>query len=138
MYIFYFFSSFFQPVWFFLGSYLVNFYFTLIFDHISQYKLGFHCFVKRVQWRILSLRNAEKIIRFFLYVSQGYRKFALKCLFFCYKYMFKRRNCLEIEPIRRKKCSRFKVMMQGKVITVAYTLRTYWNQFSLGGICKQE
>ena len=31
-----------------------------------------------------------------------------------------------------------KVLMQGKLIAVAYTLRTYWNQFSLGGICKQE
>ena len=31
-----------------------------------------------------------------------------------------------------------KVIMQGKLIAVAYTLRTYWNQFSLGGICKQE
>ena len=31
-----------------------------------------------------------------------------------------------------------KVLMQGKLIPVAYTLRTYWNQFSLGGICKQE
>ena len=28
--------------------------------------------------------------------------------------------------------------MQGKLISVAYTLRTYWNQFSLGGIFKQE
>ena len=28
--------------------------------------------------------------------------------------------------------------MQGKLIMVAYTLRTYWNQFFLGGICKQE
>ena len=28
--------------------------------------------------------------------------------------------------------------MQGKLITVEYTLRTYWNLFSLGGICKQE
>ena len=31
-----------------------------------------------------------------------------------------------------------KVIMQGKLIAVAYTLRTYWNQFSVGGICKQE
>ena len=31
-----------------------------------------------------------------------------------------------------------KVIMQGKLIAVAYTLRTYWNQFSLDGICKQE
>ena len=31
-----------------------------------------------------------------------------------------------------------KVLMQGKLIAVAYTLRTYWNQFSLSGICKQE
>ena len=31
-----------------------------------------------------------------------------------------------------------KVLMQGKLIVVAYTLRTYWNQFSLGGIFKQE
>ena len=31
-----------------------------------------------------------------------------------------------------------KVLMQGKLIMVAYTLPTYWNQFSLGGICKQE
>ena len=30
-----------------------------------------------------------------------------------------------------------KGIMQGKVIAVAYTLRTYWNQFSLGGFCKQ-
>ena len=28
--------------------------------------------------------------------------------------------------------------MPGKLIAVAYTLRTYGNQFSLGGICKQE
>ena len=31
-----------------------------------------------------------------------------------------------------------KVLMQGKLIAVSYTLRTYWNQFSLGGFCKQE
>ena len=31
-----------------------------------------------------------------------------------------------------------KNVMQGKLIAVAYTLRTYWNQFTLGGICKQE
>ena len=29
------------------------------------------------------------------------------------------------------------VIMQGKLIAVAYTLCTYQNQFSLGGICKQ-
>ena len=28
--------------------------------------------------------------------------------------------------------------MQGKLIAVGYTLRIYGNQFSLGGICKQE
>ena len=33
---------------------------------------------------------------------------------------------------------RIKDVMQGKLIAVVYTLRTYWNQFSLGGICKQE
>ena len=31
-----------------------------------------------------------------------------------------------------------KRVMQGKIIAVVYTLRTYWNQFSVGGICKQE
>ena len=31
-----------------------------------------------------------------------------------------------------------KGVMQGKLIAVVYILRTYWNQFSLGGICKQE
>ena len=31
-----------------------------------------------------------------------------------------------------------KVVMQGKLIAIAYTLRTYGNQFSLGGICKQQ
>jgi len=31
-----------------------------------------------------------------------------------------------------------KGLMQGKLIAVMYTLRTYWNQFSLGGIFKQE
>jgi len=30
------------------------------------------------------------------------------------------------------------VIIQGKLFAVAYTLRTYGNQFSLGGICKQE
>ena len=30
-----------------------------------------------------------------------------------------------------------KDVRQGKFIAVVYTLRTYWNQFSLGGICKQ-
>ena len=28
--------------------------------------------------------------------------------------------------------------MQGKLIAVAYSLRKYWNQFSVGGVCKQE
>ena len=28
--------------------------------------------------------------------------------------------------------------MQGKLIAVTYTLRTYGNQFSLGGLYKQE
>ena len=31
-----------------------------------------------------------------------------------------------------------KVIMKGKSIAVTYSLRTCWNQFSLGGICKQE
>ncbi len=31
-----------------------------------------------------------------------------------------------------------KGVMQGKLIAVVYTLRTHSNQFSLGGICKQE
>jgi len=31
-----------------------------------------------------------------------------------------------------------KNVMQEKLIAVVYSLRTYWNQFSLGGICKQE
>ena len=31
-----------------------------------------------------------------------------------------------------------KGVMQGKLIAVVYKLRTHWNQFSLGGICKQE
>ena len=31
-----------------------------------------------------------------------------------------------------------KVLIQGKLISVKYTLRTYWNQFSLAGNCKQE
>ena len=30
-----------------------------------------------------------------------------------------------------------KNVRQGKSIAVVYTLCTYWNQFSLGGICKQ-
>ena len=30
------------------------------------------------------------------------------------------------------------VIRQGKFIAVAYSLRTYWNQFSLGSVCKQE
>ena len=31
-----------------------------------------------------------------------------------------------------------KNVMQWKLIAVVYTLRTYWNQFSLGEIGKQE
>ena len=31
-----------------------------------------------------------------------------------------------------------KVLMQGKLIAFAFTLRTYWDPFSLGGICKWE
>ena len=31
-----------------------------------------------------------------------------------------------------------KVVMQGKLNAVAYSLRTHGNQFSVGGICKQE
>ena len=36
------------------------------------------------------------------------------------------------------KDNKAKELMQGKLIAVRYTLRTYWNQFSLGGLCKQE
>ena len=32
----------------------------------------------------------------------------------------------------------WKDLMQGELISVAYTLFTYWNQFSLGGICKKS
>ena len=32
----------------------------------------------------------------------------------------------------------YKNVMQGKLNAVAFTLRTYLNQFSLGGICKQK
>ena len=39
------------------------------------------------------------------------------------------------KPIKLDTC---KVIMQGKLIAVAYTLRTCWNQFSLGVICKQK
>ena len=31
-----------------------------------------------------------------------------------------------------------KNVRQGKFIAVVYTLRTYWNQFSLGGICNKN
>ena len=31
-----------------------------------------------------------------------------------------------------------KNVRQGKLIAVVYILRTYLNQFALGGICKQE
>ena len=34
--------------------------------------------------------------------------------------------------------TKLKDVMQGELISVAYIMRTYWNQFSLGGICKQE
>ena len=36
------------------------------------------------------------------------------------------------------KTLRPEVIMQGNLIAVAYTLCIYWNQFFLGGICKQE
>ena len=39
---------------------------------------------------------------------------------------------------RERYKSTVKIVMQGKLIAVGYTLRIYWNQFSLGGICKQE
>ena len=31
-----------------------------------------------------------------------------------------------------------KVISHGKLVAVAYSLRTYWNQFSLGGVRRQE
>ena len=44
--------------------------------------------------------------------------------------------------IKRRRKNRFllliKVLMQGQLIAVAYTLRIYLNQFYLGGLCKQE
>ena len=40
--------------------------------------------------------------------------------------------------IKSAHLNRAKGIMQGKSIAVVYTLCTYWNQFSLGGICKQE
>ena len=39
---------------------------------------------------------------------------------------------------RNKKFDECKVIMQGNLIAVAYSLRTYWNQFSMSEICKQE
>ena len=43
-----------------------------------------------------------------------------------------------LPPHLSQKLKLGKVIMQGKLIADVYTLRTYWNQFSLGGICKQE
>ena len=47
-----------------------------------------------------------------------------------------------LEIFLMKRFKKYKVVtknvMQGKLIAVVYTLRTYWNQFSLGGICKEE
>ena len=34
--------------------------------------------------------------------------------------------------------ARSKVLLHGKLLAVAFTLLTYWKQFSLGGICKNE
>ena len=66
--------------------------------------------------------------------------------YFCAQISLKEKNLVEKVPTDLKKenlkknyfCGLGKVLMQGKLIAVAYTLCTYWNQFSLGGICKQE
>ena len=43
-------------------------------------------------------------------------------------------NVLRLPIIFSENTSNTENVMQGKLIAVAYTLRTYWNQFSLGGI----
>ena len=59
-----------------------------------------------------------------------------------YKYLFsgnRRKLIISFDCVRHRHDIEYSnVLMQGKLIAVAYTLRTYWNQFSLGGICKQE
>ena len=44
-------------------------------------------------------------------------------------------NCSESRINNQPYIGYIKVPMQGKLVVVAYTLR---NQFSLGGVCKQE
>ena len=46
---------------------------------------------------------------------------------------YRKSTIIEIQHIELAKD-----VMQEKLIAVVYTLRTYWNQFSVGGICKQE
>ena len=47
-------------------------------------------------------------------------------------------SVLQITTVHTKSLVEGKVIMQGNLIAAAYTLRTYWNQFSPGGICEQE
>ena len=47
-------------------------------------------------------------------------------------------NCSESRMNNQPYIGYIKVLMQGKLIVAAYTLRSNWNQFSLGGVCKQE
>ena len=78
---------------------------------VSKYKVSSSCFI--IRFVILTFGIMKQI--------QGNQGIDWICLLFKWK----------------KKISS-KVIMQGKLIAVAFTLRTYWNRFSLGGICKQE
>ena len=46
----------------------------------------------------------------------------------------------DLEPRKAKKAkmTATKVIRLGKLISVAYSLCTYWSQFSLGGVCKPD
>ena len=102
--------------------------------------------IKRVPWWIGNSLN-ERLLKSNWRLYQNFRKWNIINL--CSKKCaLQKVNIFEENGLKNpwlrlrlvifRTFSGFKVLMQGKLIVVAFTLRTYWNQFSLGGICKQE
>ena len=65
--------------------------------------------------------------------------YTVHCTVYSYRLIYQYNAIGNLLPLAYStKIKLCKNVMQGKLIAVAYTLRTYRNQFSLGGICKQE
>ena len=106
---------------------------TKLILYSLQLSLKFHPF-----WVTIQLHHSvcSRFLFIVLHILWSSRIFWIK-----WSLMFMNKKVKQFVYLLSDSSTKFKyskVLMQGKLIAVAYALLTYWNQFSLSGICKQE